>query len=129
MDVGFQNKCEQLEEVSLPSVDAILDAQKRLAAGRLVRTPLVKLNTNLVDVSSASCCSLEIYLKLENEQVCGAFKTRGAYNYLSQRSDAELQNGVVTASTGSFAQVKRVRCFCWWWWLCRARIIGNRKHR
>ena len=45
-----------------------------------------------------------IYLKLENLQMTGSFKERGACNRLSQLSDDEAQAGVITASAGNHAQ-------------------------
>ena len=43
----------------------------------------------------------EVYLKLENYQVTGSFKARGAINKLSQLSDDEKACGVITASSGN----------------------------
>jgi threonine dehydratase len=46
----------------------------------------------------------EVYLKLENYQVTGSFKIRGATNKILLLSDAERARGVVTASSGNHAQ-------------------------
>ena len=46
----------------------------------------------------------EIYLKREDQQPVKSFKLRGAYNRLSQLSDAEAACGVVAASAGNHAQ-------------------------
>ena len=46
----------------------------------------------------------EVYLKLENLQITGAFKLRGATNCIAQLTDAERQRGVITASAGNHAQ-------------------------
>jgi len=46
----------------------------------------------------------EIWLKLENLQVTGSFKVRGAINRLSAMSDGERERGVVAASAGNHAQ-------------------------
>jgi threonine dehydratase len=46
----------------------------------------------------------EIWLKLENLQVTGSFKVRGAINRLAALSDAEREAGVVAASAGNHAQ-------------------------
>jgi threonine dehydratase len=43
----------------------------------------------------------EVYLKLENLQMTGAFKARGNAYKLSILSEKELENGVVTASSGN----------------------------
>src|SRR4051812_17613606 len=45
-----------------------------------------------------------IFLKLENVQVTGSFKVRGAVNRLSALSDEEKAAGVVAASAGNHAQ-------------------------
>ncbi len=44
------------------------------------------------------------WLKAENLQPIGAFKIRGAYNALSQLTDAERAAGVVSHSSGNHAQ-------------------------
>ncbi len=46
----------------------------------------------------------EIWLKLENLQVTGSFKVRGAVNRLSQLSEDEHARGVYAASAGNHAQ-------------------------
>lgn len=45
-----------------------------------------------------------LYFKCENFQRMGAFKMRGAVNAIMQLSEAQKQNGVVTHSSGNFAQ-------------------------
>jgi threonine dehydratase len=49
-------------------------------------------------------CGCEVYLKCENFQRVGAFKFRGAYNAVSQLTDAEKARGVITHSSGNHAQ-------------------------
>jgi threonine dehydratase len=46
----------------------------------------------------------EAFLKCENFQRMGAFKFRGAYNAISQLSDADRARGVITFSSGNHAQ-------------------------
>ncbi len=46
----------------------------------------------------------EVYFKCENFQKMGAFKMRGATNAIMQLSQAQRKNGVVTHSSGNFAQ-------------------------
>jgi len=46
----------------------------------------------------------QVYLKLENLQVTGAFKIRGATNCIAQLSEDERARGVITASAGNHAQ-------------------------
>ena len=62
------------------------------------RTPIL---TSLMinDISGA-----ELFFKCENFQKMGAFKMRGATNAILQLSDEQKQKGVVTHSSGNFAQ-------------------------
>ena len=46
----------------------------------------------------------EIYLKLENLQLTGSYKVRGAINKLYHLSDQEKKNGVIACSAGNHAQ-------------------------
>jgi len=46
----------------------------------------------------------EVYLKLENMQLTGSFKFRGAFNKINHLSDEEKSRGVITASAGNHAQ-------------------------
>jgi len=49
-------------------------------------------------------CGGEVWLKLENLQLTGSFKIRGALNKLLQLSDEAKERGVITASSGNHAQ-------------------------
>ncbi len=46
----------------------------------------------------------DVFIKPENLQKTGSFKIRGAYNRISQLSEEERANGIVTASAGNHAQ-------------------------
>jgi threonine dehydratase len=63
-----------------------------------VRTPLLPFD-GLADVTDA-----EIWLKPEMLQRGGAFKFRGAYNYLSNMPPAVRARGVIAPSSGNHAQ-------------------------
>jgi threonine dehydratase len=52
----------------------------------------------------SNMCKGEIWLKLENQQLNGSFKARGALNKILQLSDEERSRGIVTASSGNHAQ-------------------------
>jgi threonine dehydratase len=79
----------------LIAIEEIRAARERLA-GRVLRTPLVRLD--LPDQPAA------IYLKLENLQPIGSFKLRGALNAVLQTDPDDLRAGVVTASAGNMGQ-------------------------
>jgi len=76
---------------------AVARAAKRLN-GIANRTPVMTSRT-LNQITGA-----EVFLKCENFQRGGAFKFRGAYNAVSQLSDAQKAAGVVTHSSGNHAQ-------------------------
>ncbi|WP_033962339.1 pyridoxal-phosphate dependent enzyme [Psychroserpens jangbogonensis] len=61
-------------------------------------TPI--LTSNLIN----TLVGAELYFKCENFQRAGAYKIRGATNAIMQLSKAQQQNGVVTHSSGNFAQ-------------------------
>jgi threonine dehydratase len=67
-------------------------------AGRVLRTPSLKCDA----VSRAT--GAEVVLKLDNLQVTGAFKERGAANRLALLTDAERERGVIAMSAGNHAQ-------------------------
>lgn len=58
------------------------------------------LNSRLIN-ELAGC---EVFLKCENFQKAGAYKIRGATNAILQLSEKERSRGVVTHSSGNFAQ-------------------------
>ncbi|HEV2104926.1 MAG TPA: pyridoxal-phosphate dependent enzyme [Candidatus Eisenbacteria bacterium] len=78
-----------------PSLATIRLARERIA-GSVVRTPLVRLETDAPGQGP--------WLKLECLQPTGSFKLRGAVNALAQVPRAELAQGVWTASAGNMAQ-------------------------
>ena len=79
------------------SISDIERAAERLE-GVSVHTPLLQ-NFELDQVAGGT-----VLLKPECLQVAGAFKIRGAYNRLSQLSEAQASKGVVAWSSGNHAQ-------------------------
>lgn len=72
-------------------------AAERLA-GVAHRTPVVTSRT--LDER----CGAQLFVKCENLQRMGAFKLRGAYNFLASMSPQERSRGVVAFSSGNHAQ-------------------------
>ncbi|MGI9553059.1 MAG: pyridoxal-phosphate dependent enzyme [Aurantibacter sp.] len=62
------------------------------------RTPV--LSSHAID----EIMGARLYFKCENFQRMGAFKMRGATNAIMQLTDAQKEKGVVTHSSGNFAQ-------------------------
>ena len=75
----------------------IQDARRRLE-GVAVRTPLDRSRALSDRIGG------DVFIKCENLQRTGSFKTRGAYNRISRLGEAERSYGVVAASAGNHAQ-------------------------
>jgi threonine dehydratase len=84
------------EQGSLLSREEIAEARERLS-GVALRTPL------LPSPELSELLGGEVRLKCESLQRAGAFKIRGAFNFLSRLDNPELQRGVVAYSSGNHA--------------------------
>ena len=86
--------------VSVPFVVSIADieaAQERISDW-IYETPLAYSESFSRSTGSPS------YFKLENLQLTGSFKERGALNRILTLSDEERDRGIITASAGNHAQ-------------------------
>ena len=83
---------------SQPAAELVTLSEIREAAARLrgvaVRTPLLPVDHDRG----------RIWLKCESLQPTGAFKIRGAYNFIARLDPAERARGVITYSSGNHAQ-------------------------
>lgn len=70
------------------------DAALRLG-GHIIKTPLVEIE------SLSRHPGKRVFLKLESMQRTGAFKFRGAMNYMLTLPESEASRGVITASSGN----------------------------
>ena len=77
---------------------ADLEGAARRIAPVAVRTPLLPFDHLSAQLGA------DIWVKPEMLQRSGAFKFRGAYNFLAQLGDAERRRGVVAPSSGNHAQ-------------------------
>src|SRR5215471_4167996 len=57
-----------------------------------------------LSLTLSQLCGCHTYFKLENLQMTGSFKERGALNKLLQLSESEKRAGVIAASAGNHAQ-------------------------
>ncbi|WP_448212458.1 threonine ammonia-lyase, biosynthetic [Colwellia sp. MEBiC06753] len=83
------------EAIALDYLRRILLAPVYDVAKETELTPLTKLSARLGN---------QIYLKREDQQPVHSFKLRGAYNKLSNLTEAQSIHGVVAASAGNHAQ-------------------------
>ena len=75
-------------------VSAVEEAARRIA-GAVHRTPLLRLPLE---------AGPPVYAKCENLQAAGAFKIRGATNFIAQLDPEARRHGVITYSSGNHAQ-------------------------
>lgn len=75
-----------------------LEAAARTLAGVVVRTPLLPMD------ALSERLGVPVWLKPEMLQRGGAFKIRGAYNYLARLDAERRERGVVAPSSGNHAQ-------------------------
>ena len=83
--------------------ERIRAARQRLR-GQAHQTPIATSRT-LDQLAGAA-----VFCKCENFQRVGAFKFRGAFNAISQLSDARKKAGVITFSSGNHAQAVALTC-------------------
>jgi threonine dehydratase len=76
------------------SIEQVLKARERI--GQYTRVTPLRPSQHLSELTGAS-----VFLKLENEQVSGSFKVRGALNRMMKLTKEEHAKGVITASTGN----------------------------
>lgn len=85
-----------------PDSELVALAEIKAAAerirGTVVRTPLIP------DADLSEATGGQVRLKCESLQKAGAFKARGACNFMAQLTAEELARGVITYSSGNHAQ-------------------------
>jgi threonine dehydratase len=75
-----------------------IEAASRRLAGVAIVTPLLPADA----ISEA--VEAQVRVKCESLQRAGSFKIRGAYNFVSQLSDEQVSEGIITYSSGNHAQ-------------------------
>lgn len=83
--------------MTIPSKQDLLEAQERISS-IVHRTPVLASST-FNEITGA-----EVFFKCENFQRMGAYKMRGASHALAVLSEGKKEKGVVTHSSGNFAQ-------------------------
>jgi threonine dehydratase len=81
----------------VPTLNEFYDALENVRA-IAVKTPIMESHW------LSELTGQPVWYKCENLQRTGAYKLRGAYNMMSQLTDAEKARGVVAASAGNHAQ-------------------------
>jgi len=91
------NSSSDETDAGLVGLAEIRAAAERIR-GTVVRTPLIP-DADLCEVTGS-----QIRLKCESLQKAGAFKARGACNFMALLTPEELARGVITYSSGNHAQ-------------------------
>ncbi|HEY3249917.1 MAG TPA: threonine/serine dehydratase [Ignavibacteria bacterium] len=91
--------------ISLPDKDTIRKTADNIKP-YIHRTPILTSSA----LNKLACSNL--YFKCENFQKTGSFKIRGAMNAVLSLSDEERKKGVVTHSSGNFAQALAYAASC-----------------
>jgi len=78
----------------------MIDIENIHAAAKVLKDLIVRTPTVFSPVLSERT-NAKIFLKLENLQLTGAFKIRGALNKISRLTSSERKRGVITASSGN----------------------------
>lgn len=73
-----------------------IEAAAARLAGRIRRTPMIDLVSTTTAITEG-----ELLVKLENLQISGSFKVRGATNTLLSLPAGEIEGGLITASGGN----------------------------
>lgn len=84
-------------KTNIPSKDELLDIYERLKP-YIHNTPVMR------SVSIDNISGSRLFFKCENFQKTGSFKIRGAMNAVLSLSPAEREKGIITHSSGNFAQ-------------------------
>jgi threonine dehydratase len=75
--------------------------------------PIAKCTPVMTSRGFNSAAGIEAFFKCENLQTGGAFKIRGAANFMSQLSSEQLARGVVAYSSGNHAQAVAIAARAW----------------
>jgi len=96
---------------------------EKIVSKHIITTPVVHSR------ALSEAIGEQIYLKLENQQITGSFKIRGAINAISNLSPAQKKAGVVALSTGNHgrglafaANLMKIRCI-----ICMSKLVPNNK--
>ena len=97
--IPFDLRLPKADRSVTPVFDDVTAEDVRRAATRLsgiVRRTLLRRAPRIAERTG-----LDVWLKLENEQLTGSFKLRGAYNAIASLSWEERSRGIVAASAGN----------------------------
>ncbi len=100
-----------------------IEKAQKIVSKHIVTTPVVPSKALSKTVGE------KIYLKLENQQITGSFKVRGAINAISNLTPAQKNSGIVALSTGNHgrglayaARLMKIKCI-----ICMSELVPKNK--
>ena len=90
--------------MKLKSPQTVKESLARLSEAEKRLRPYIKVTDLNYARNFSQETGIQTFLKLENTQMTGSFKIRGAINKLSSLSDSEKSRGVIASSAGNHSQ-------------------------
>jgi threonine dehydratase len=100
-----------------------IEKAEKIVSEHIITTPVV------LSKALSETIGEEIYLKLENQQITGSFKVRGAINAISNLTPIQKNAGIVALSTGNHgrglayaARLMKIKCI-----ICMSELVPKNK--
>jgi len=97
----------------MPAIDTRTVAFSDIHEASLRIRPIAKRTPVMTSRSFDAAAGVQAFFKCENLQTGGAFKIRGASNFVSRLTPEQLQRGVVAYSSGNHAQAVAIAARAW----------------
>jgi threonine dehydratase len=98
---------------NMPATEALAVAFEDIREASLRIRPIAKRTPVMTSRGFNAATGIEAFFKCENLQTGGAFKIRGASNFVSRLSAEQLARGVVAYSSGNHAQAVAIAARAW----------------
>jgi threonine dehydratase len=97
----------------MPAIETLAVAFSDIQEASLRIRPIAKRTPVMTSRGFDAAAGIQAFFKCENLQTGGAFKIRGASNFVSRLSAEELMRGVVAYSSGNHAQAVAIAARAW----------------
>lgn len=97
----------------MPAIETLAAAFSDIQQASLRIRPIAKRTPVMTSRGFNAASGIQAFFKCENLQTGGAFKIRGASNFIAQLTAGELKRGVVAYSSGNHAQAVAIAARAW----------------
>ena len=97
----------------MPAIETLAVAFSDIQQASLRIRPIAKRTPVMTSRGFNTASGIQAFFKCENLQTGGAFKIRGASNFIAQLTAGELKRGVVAYSSGNHAQAVAIAARAW----------------